>query len=350
MYTFGISNTVLNATNNKATLPTMLRSRYKNNGPLKPVAFKKTNFYVSATFVILLCGCGVVPPKISYGEYDISEKAFSSSNNSPKYPFRQRRSVLLLRSSDDSPQKLTVVAAPSEFGQDNKYSSLYFIQGMDDFKSTTQLKISYIDNTKFIDELQITTKDNIADTISKVGALTKAIIPLAATFVSGTADTVAASIKPTIIDPATITENKWEQDPVNPNICVRLRETVVESPMTMAEYLKTNNSHQSFPIPACTTAVLDVALVTTGSNCDTGAISTANVTTTRATYAHYTNVIPMPVPSSGSLKMHPICGTSITEASTQDRYQLLTYLTSIATQAKEAQSAWQEAKKSKEKK
>lgn len=303
---------------------------------------------MSARRTLLMCvasatlgGCGVVPPRVSYAPYDQAQSGAQTINNAPHYPFRSRRSLLLIRSNDDS--KLTVAASPWELTTDGKYSPLYTLQGSDDFRSTTQLKVSYIDNTKFIDELGVTTKDNVADTVGKVAALVKAVIPVVASFVSGTTADPTLVIKPTVVDPAKTATNVWLKDPLNNNICLRLHEVVVESTLTLDEYLERPNPRQSFPVPACATAALDLAVVAPNSTCDDASLKAGAITTTQATFAHHANVLPMPLPSTGSLKMHPICGASVTEAGTQDRFQLLTVLTTIMTEAKAADTAWKAA-------
>lgn len=290
---------------------------------------------------IFSSGCGVVPSKVSYARYTPVQGVKASANQAPRYPFRLRRSILLIRINDED--KLTVIASPWELGADGQYAPLYSMQGTDNFKSTTQVKISYIDNTKFIDELTVTTKNNIADTIANVGALVKAVIPVAATLVSGATEKTV-TFRPTMVDPAGTPPNVWFKDPVNSNLCIRLRTPVVESALTIEEYFSAQEAQNSFPVPACATAVLDLAIVNGAGPCEPQALASASVTTTQTTYAHHANVLPMPLPSTGSLKMHGVCGASVTEVGAQDRFQLLSTLTSIVTQAKEIHAAWKEAK------
>ena len=290
---------------------------------------------------IISSGCGVVPSKVSYATYTPLQTAKGSTNHAPRYPFRLRRSVLLIRINDED--KLTVVASPWELGADGQYSPLYSMQGTDNFRSTTQVKMSYIDNTKFIDELTVTTKNNVADTISNVGALIKAVVPVAATLISGAAEKTI-KFRPTMVDPAGTTPNVWFKDPLNSNLCIRLRAPVVESALTIEDYFMAQEAQTSFPVPACATATLDLAIVDDTDRCEPQPLASASVTTTQTTYAHHANVLPMPLPSTGSLKMHAVCGASVTEVGPQDRFQLLSNLTSIVSQAKEIHAAWKEAK------
>lgn len=292
--------------------------------------------------IIFSSGCGVVPSKVTYAKYVPVQAAKASANHAPQYPFRLRRSVLLIKIDPDN-ERLTVVPSPWELGADGQYLPLYSVQGTDNFRSTTQVKVSYIDNTKFIDELTVTTKDNIAETIANAGALVKAVIPIAASLVSGATEKMT-KFQPTIVDPAGTPPDVWFKDPVNSNLCIRLRRPVVESALSIEEYFTAQGTQMSFPVPACATAVLDLAVVSDSDRCEPQPLAAALVTTTMMTYAHHANVLPMPLPSTGSLKMHAVCGASVTEAGPQDRFQLLQNLTSLVSQAKEAQAAWKEAK------
>jgi hypothetical protein len=233
----------------------------------------------------VLGACGVVPSKVVYDKYGDATKSTSLSSSSPAYFFRHRRSTLLVRSDDEG--KLTVIASPTEMTPDGLYAPLYRIQGIDNFKSTTQLKVSYIDNTKFVDELTVTTKDNVADTIAKVGSLVKAVIPVAASFVSG-GEVQLAKIKPTVVDPAIITGTGWFKDPVNKNLCIRVRGTAVESTETLEQFLNSSGPQHSFPVPACATSVVDLALLKTASDCGNQSIAAAAVSSTQVTFSHQT--------------------------------------------------------------
>lgn len=288
----------------------------------------------------ILNGCGVVPAKVTYSQYpDDSAAAVPTS----AYPFRHRRSILLI-TQDEKTNLIKVEPAPSELLANGSYSPLILVAGVDNLRSTTQIKVSYIANTKLIDELQSTTKDNVADTINKVGAVATALLPLVASAAAGQDKQLqAAAFKPTTLDPMESNVEQWHADAINKNYCLRLREKSTEQGTTLASYLSARTSQHAndFPVPSCSTAILDVAECTNGNP---DSISETNIRTQRVTYASATNVTPLPLPSTGSVKMNTVCGANVTEADKQDRTDVLTYLNTIITNVKNIQAAKEKKK------
>jgi hypothetical protein len=230
------------------------------------------------------------------------------------------------------------IIVPYEATVDGSYSTLYRMWGADDYYSTTQLKVTYLDNTKFIDELKVTTKDNVADTMTKIGDVVKAAMPfLAAALVSSKDQEM--TFNKTMVDPAQAGIDKWTKDPLNKDYCVRIKDVAVESSFSMQQYIAAglDKWQNTFPVPACVTGIVEIA-----SPCDN---PDANIKgSIPVKFADADKVLPMALPSSGLLKMNSICGASVTEADQQDRTELLEYLSKAMTQIQEVSAAWKKAK------
>ena len=280
-------------------------------------------FVVSAA----VSGCGVVPAKVEYKEYA------TTGESSFGYPFRHRRSVLLVRYDNDS-KAFTAVASPHELDAEGKYLQLYQITGVDNLKSTTQLKVSYVDNTKILDKLDLTTKDNVGDTINKIGNVAAAVAPALAGVVAGEANAAAVSFNPTVLDPAVSESSTWQQDKANPTYCMRLQNVIPEQGVTLDAYMKARvgGAASDFPVSSCVSAVVELG------KCDS-VRKDGDAVRVPVTFASPDRVTPMPLPSSGSLKMNSVCGATVTEADKQDRHELTDYLISIMDNVKKVQAA-----------
>jgi len=289
---------------------------------------------------LVSCG-GVIPARVQYAEYP-KEAISKADGDVGGYQFRHRRSVIMLEYDKDMAQFQARIA-PYELKPDGSYSTLYRVWGIDNYRQTTQLKISYVDNTKFIDQLQVTTKDNLADTISKIGALGKAAVPLiAAATVSAPKEAPPIKFRKTMIDPAKVTIGEWMEDPLNKGYCLRLRDIVSESSLSLQQYVANGIGQwqNTFPVPACNKGVVDIA---EAPLCKQVADSNIKISLS-VTYADANMVLPMSLPSSGSLKMNSVCGASVTEADKQDRADLLNDLNILATQVQDVSDAWKKAK------
>src|SRR5450830_552171 len=166
---------------------------------------RKLTILAGCVMLTLACsGCGVVPAKVQYAEYKASTTPDSG------YPFRLRRSVLLI-TQDDPKKPFVVKVAPSELEASGEYSPMYWISGVDNLRSTTQLKITYLDNTKLPDTVQSTTQDNIADTINKVGSFAAAAIPAVASLTAGSAVVKALPFNATTLDPQEPNVSQWHK-------------------------------------------------------------------------------------------------------------------------------------------
>ena len=290
--------------------------------------------------ILGFAGCGVVPARVQYAEYP--QVAISTAaGNVSGYQFRHRRSVIMLEYLDKE-ARFHATAVPYELTVGNSYSTLYRVWGADDYKSTTQLKVSYVDNTKFIDQLQVATKDNVADTISKIGQVAGAVVGLAAAVVSAPVKGAPElKFNKTMVDPAQAGIDQWTRDPLNKGYCVRLKDVVCESSLPLQQYVADGLGkwQGTFPVPACATGVVEIA---EASQCDK---ADANIKASiRVTFADASNVLPISLPSSGSLKMNSVCGASVTELDKQDRTDVLTYLTGAITQIQNISAAWKKAK------
>jgi hypothetical protein len=302
------------------------------------------NLYYTGGIVLavgLASGCGVVPPKVKYSP--------ATSSNSPTmvhetgYPFRHRGSVLLI-TQDEKTNFIKAVAVPSELKSNGAYSPLFFISGVDNLRSTTQLKISYIDNTKIIDTINITTKDNVNDTINKAGTLVTAAVPLFAALASGQVSPISpATFKPTTLDPSEPDIEQWRADKINPDYCIRLRNINTEEGVSLMTYMSEHQSKEvnDYPAPSCAAAILDVAKC---SGVNPPNINTSSILSQHVTYASASNVTPLPLPSTGVLKMNTVCGASVTEADKEDRTDLLTYLSTLITNVKTVQAEKEKTK------
>lgn len=287
---------------------------------------------LAAGLSIVLSGCGVVPSKIAISD----DKAAVSESGAIGYPFRHRRSVILVK-QDPKTKIFKAEVSPHELDGNGKYEKLYYFAGNDNFRSTTQLKISYLDNTKLIDQIELTTKDNIADTINKIGTVAAALAPIVAGGVAGTSDADKVIFQDTVYDPGLSDGEKWAPDVVNSGYCIRQQNIAVEEGLTIAEYVKNTSANKyvgDFPVPSCVSATIDIA------QCDgANAQSPRVIASIRTVYASATNVTPMPLPSSGKMKMNSICGAIVTEADKQDRTELTTYLTTLITNVNNIKAA-----------
>ncbi len=287
--------------------------------------------------VLVLAGCGVVLPRVQYAEYPKTATVKAPSDASG-YQFRHRRSVIVVEYTNKS---YRATAVPFELTSDGSFSTLYRVWGADDYRSTTQLKVSYIDNTKFIDQLHVTTKDNVADTISKIGNVAKASVPLATHLVSAPPGEAAKKVefKKTMIDPTQAGIDQWTSDPLNAGYCVRLK--VAESPLSLRQYVADGIGkwQGTFPVPACAIGIVEIAVASPCEKADANIEASILVK-----FADADKVLPISLPSSGSLKMNSVCGASVTEADKQDRTDLLDYLKAAITQTQDVYTAWNKAK------
>jgi hypothetical protein len=284
--------------------------------------------------ILAFVGCGgVIPPKVQYAEYPKLVSGTSASDASG-YQFRHRRSVIKLEYEKDK-GGLTACAVPYELNADGSYSTLYRVWGDDGFQSTTQLKVSYIDNTKFIDQLQVTTKDNINDAISKIGGFAAAAVPFVASVVAAKEEVI--KFNRTMVDPVQTGIDQWTKDPQNKDYCVRLKNVVSESTLSLKQYVADGLGkwQGAFPVPACATGVVEIA-----KPCDDDNI----VFSSRVTFADADKVLPVNLPSSGKVKMNSACGASVTEDDKQDRTAMLDYLNTAITQIQTVSTAWKKAK------
>lgn len=275
-----------------------------------------------------ISACGVVPPKVTYGD-------LATAGDGPfGYPFRPRRSVLVV-SYVPTDKKFIAEPAPSELDAEGKWIPLFQISGVDNWKSTTQLKMSYVPETKLVDEIKITTTDNIADTITKVGNVVAAVAPVIAGVVAANAGPDKISFESTTFDPAWAGE-AWRQDEINPNYCLRLRNVAVEQGLPLSQYISTRKgvSTSDFPVASCATGTLEIA------RCPSGPASvSANLERVRVTFAASDRVTPIGLPSSGAMKMNAVCGAVVTEADKQDRRELTNYLTALIDAVKKIEAA-----------
>jgi hypothetical protein len=293
-----------------------------------------TRFALSGIFVfgvvslLAMSGCGVVPAKVTYREV-------TADVDSPfGFPFRPRRSMLLV-SFENTDKKFTVESAPTELDPEGNWTGLLQVGGVDDWKSTTQLKMTYVPETKLIDEIKVTTTDNIADTITKVGNVIAAVAPVAAGVVASTANASQIAFQPTTFDP-TWAGSGWRQDQINRNYCMRLSGLSIEQGLTLKQYLGSRKrAARDFPVASCATGVLEIAECPGGP----AGFSPANPDRVRVNFAASDQVTPIPLPSSGAVKMSAICGAVVTEADKQDRRELVNYLTSLMEAVKKIEEA-----------
>jgi hypothetical protein len=293
---------------------------------------------VSSMGVLLtVSGCGVTPARVDYRKYDSAEQ-------SDGIQFRLRRSVIIIGKNEQG--VLVATASPTEFDVGGQYSQLYSMIGRDDWRSTTQIKIKYIDNTKEPDQINFTTTDNVSSTIDKIGQLGTALAPVVAGLVSGTQkDLVGSEFKSTKIDPGVASSTQWQSDILNSGYCMRVTNVVEEPGVTIDKYFSTrrDSSVRDFPAPACVTAQVEMAQC----NQITAATLPANAVVLPVTYASSSLVMPVPIPSSGSIKLNSICGADVTADDKEDRSDVLTYLAKAATSASDISAAWKKAKSGK---
>lgn len=280
-------------------------------------------------FALGISACGVVPPKVTYGD-------LATAGDGPfGYPFRPRRSVLVV-SYVAADKRFTAEPAPSELDAEGKWIPLFQVSGIDNWKSTTQLKVSYVPETKLVDEIKITTSDNIADTITKVGNVVAAVAPIIAGVVAASSVADKVNFEPTTFDPAWAGES-WRQDEINPNYCLRLRNVAVEQGLPLSQYIAARKgvSTSDFPVASCATGTLEVARCPSGPT----NVGAANPERVRVTFAASDRVTPIGLPSSGAMKMNAVCGAVVTEADKQDRRELTNYLTALIDAVKKIEAA-----------
>jgi hypothetical protein len=124
---------------------------------------------------------------------------------------------------------------------------------------------------------------------------------------------------------------------------VRLKDVVCESSLSLQKYIDAGLGkwQSTFPVPACTTGVVEIA---EASSCDKDKADANIKASLPVKFADADNVLPMSLPSSGELKMNSVCGASVTEADKQDRQLLLNYLSTAITQIQDVSAAWKKAK------
>lgn len=282
-----------------------------------------------------------MPSRVSYTTY--SSEEISKNVAAPGYMFRNRRSILLI-SQDPKSSALKVEAAPYELTPDGKkYLPIYTVKSVDDARSTTQIKATYVANTQFLDQVQVTTKDNIADTINKIGTVAASLAPIIAASVAGTEVSPAAkTFSPTTLDPADAKNRDWQRDPINVTYCLRIQDVTTEQGLSMGDYLKNCTSKSpcsSLPISACSTGVVEVAPCANDKT-----VEEDKITSIRVTFATDGVVVPVPLPSSGAVKMNAVCGASVTEADKEDRSNVLDYLNQVITNVNTVQAALKKKK------
>lgn len=283
-------------------------------------------YTLAAAASMVLPGCGIVPPQVKYSEY--------SERGDFGYPFRQKRSVLLIKYNAAN-NAFEVHPAPTEMQSRDKWTSLLQIAGVEDWAASTQVKVTYINDTRFVDVVNVTTKDKVADTIKNVGDIVAAIAPVVGSVVAASTPAEMKDFKDTTFDPESQNGNDWQQDELNPKYCIRIVERSTEQGISLSAYLSTRKAKAAdFPVPSCATGVLEIA------SC--GSTSAVDITTSkrmRVLYSAKDQVTPIPLPSSGMLKMSAICGASVTEADNQDRRQLTNYVTSLIESVKKVEAA-----------
>jgi len=223
---------------------------------------------------------------------------------------------------------------------------MYKISGKDDLRSTTQIKISYLDNKKLPDQLSFSTVDNVSSTIEKIGTVGSAVAPVLAGLVSGTEKgqpTVATTFKPTQIDPGDSDSYSWQQDPLNKDYCVRLNNVIEESTVTIDQYLadRIGNTSRDFPAPSCATAEVEVAACAATRS---GSMKAEDLTVMRVTYASSRAILPTPIPSTGTMNFNSICGVNVASSDKEDRTDVLTYIAKMVKSGTDIHAAWKKAK------
>jgi len=180
----------------------------------------------------------------------------------------------------------------------------------------------------------VTTKDNVADTINKIGDVAAALAPVLAGLVAGGGPAVAATFKDTTLDPAAVKPGEWHADEINANLCMRLSSTATEQGILFSDYMKARQSStaRDFPVSSCVSAVLAIAKCNDPNREDMAQ-------KLRVVYASADRVTPLPLASSGTVKMNSVCGAAVTEGDKQDRRVLSTYLTTLIDNVKKVEAA-----------
>lgn len=293
-------------------------------------SFRLIGFGLAALLMALgISGCGVVPARVSYAEV-------ASDGSAPfGYPFRPRRSILVV-SYSSADKRFVVEPAPTELDSSGAWVPLYQLSGVDNWRSTTQIKVTYLPETKIVDEMTFTTTDNVAETIAKIGDVLAAAVPVIASAVAGDVAGEKVAFQSTTFDPARAGET-WHQDEVNRNYCLRLRNVSVEQGLSLTAYFSSRKGGVSsdFPVASCATGVLEIA------QCPLGPVGfvAANPQRLRVNFASSDRVTPIGIPSSGAMKMNAVCGAVVTEADKQDRSDLTNYLTSLIDAVKKIEAA-----------
>ena len=312
---------------------------------------------LSVTCILgILAACGTVPPRVHYAAAPSTPEA---DVKSPGHAFWIPRSLLLLEPGTVENEKtVKVTAVPSELDENGNYLPLYHLTGIDDWRSTTALQVTYIANTKFIDTIGVKTTDNVQKTIQSVSGVLQAGISFAAAAGSMPSDRVGAkkqaikAFQRAVIDPASPKSN-WTVLPNNPGIWYKLS-TVSESKVTATEFFNAAASERGrvVPIAACSMANLELGFAPFSDNSVGKPLEEARPLgdvvpgpSLQVTYADSKYVIPIVLPSSGSMKMHTICGADTTEDGKADRTTVLDQLKTAMEETQKIWKAWQDAKK-----
>lgn len=306
---------------------------------------------LSVTCILgILAACGTVPPRVYYAAAPSTPEADVKSSG---HAFRIRRSLLKLEPKTVGNEKtVEVTAVPSELDENGNYLPLYRLTGIDDWRSTTALQVTYIANTKFIDTIGVKTTDNVQKTIQSVSGVLQTGISLAARAGVVPRKQVIAAFQKAVIDPASPKSN-WTVLPNNPGIWYKLS-TVSESKVTATEFFNAAASERGrvVPIAACSMANLELGFAPLSNDSVGKPLGEARPLgdvvpgpSLQVTYADSKYVIPIVLPSSGSMKMHTICGADTTEDGKADRTTVLDQLKTAMEETQKIWKAWQDARK-----
>lgn len=304
---------------------------------------------LSVTCILgILTACSTVPPRVYYAAAPSTPEADVKSSG---HAFRIRRSLLKLEPKTVGNEKtVEVTAVPSELDENGNYLPLYRLTGIDDWRSTTALQVTYIVNTKFIDIIGVKTTDNVQKTIQSVSGVLQAGISLAAT--ARAKQQAIAAFQKAVIDPAS-PKSDWTVLPNNPGIWYKLS-TVSESKVTATEFFNASASERGrvVPIAACSMANLELGFAPFSDDSVGKSLEEAQPQgdvvpglSLQVTYADSKYVIPIVIPSSGSMKMHTICGADTSEDGKADRTTVLDQLKTAMEETQKIWKAWQTAKK-----
>ena len=148
-----------------------------------------------------------------------------------------------------------------------------------------------------------------------------------------------STFKTTIIDPSDRNLENWAQDPVNIDYCVRVRDKATEQGVPVKAYFddRFKTTANDLPVPSCVTAILDVAPCK-GGKLD-AKIDVKDIWSQRVTFSSTEMVTPLPLPSSGSVKMNTVCGGKVTESDKEDRVDVSAYMNALIASVKSVQAA-----------